>query len=163
MQIWNVSASFTRPADTTAYASGDLVANSTTAGSVAPMTFTLGNSTGVGQTRITRVRLNKSGTSVSNASFRLHLFQAAPATFANGDNGTWSTTGSADYLGNIDIAVSWAFTDGAAGFGAAPAGSELMIRTAAGKALYGVLEARGAYTPASGETFTVTLEDLQSY
>jgi hypothetical protein len=28
------SASFTRPADTTAYASGDLVANSTTAGSV---------------------------------------------------------------------------------------------------------------------------------
>ena len=30
----NSSASFTRPGDTTAYASGDLVANSTTAGSV---------------------------------------------------------------------------------------------------------------------------------
>jgi hypothetical protein len=34
-----VSASFTRPADTNAYAAGDLVANSVTAGSVIPMTF----------------------------------------------------------------------------------------------------------------------------
>lgn len=32
-----IAASFTRPADTAAYAVGDLVANSTTAGSVAAM------------------------------------------------------------------------------------------------------------------------------
>lgn len=34
MLITTLSGSFTRPSDTTAYASGDLVANSTTAGSV---------------------------------------------------------------------------------------------------------------------------------
>jgi hypothetical protein len=46
MQVWNPSASFTRPNNTTAYASGQLVANSTTAGSVAPMAFVLGIPTG---------------------------------------------------------------------------------------------------------------------
>ena len=41
-----VTATLTRPADTTAYASGDLVANSTTAGSVTPLTFNAGASQG---------------------------------------------------------------------------------------------------------------------
>ena len=39
--FFNQSQSFTRPGDTTPYASGDLVANSTTAGSVVPLTFTI--------------------------------------------------------------------------------------------------------------------------
>lgn len=162
MQIWNVFNSFTRPADTTAYTSGDLVANSTTAGSVVPLTFTLGSRVGVAQTRITRIRIAKTGTGVSGATFRVHLYEALPAV-TNGDNGAWLSTKFDGYLGNVDVAVSWAFSDGAAGFGAAPAGSELMIRTKSGQALYGLLEARGAYTPASGEVFTVTLEDLQAY
>jgi hypothetical protein len=32
---------------------------------------------------------------------------------------------------------------------------------AGGKALYGFLEARGTYTPASAEVFTITLEGYQ--
>ena len=75
-QINNLSASFTRPNDTTAYASGDLVANSTTAGSVVPLQIDLGNVAAVGHgiTRITRARLTKSGTSPTNANFRIHLY-----------------------------------------------------------------------------------------
>jgi len=49
------SASFTRPANTTAYADGDLVANSATAASVVPLTFT--SSRVVGHGTIARVRL----------------------------------------------------------------------------------------------------------
>src|SRR5436305_14342879 len=116
MQVWNPSASFTRPNDTTAYASGDLVANSTTAGSVAPLAFPLGNSYGVGQFRMVRARLTKSGTGVTNASFRVHLYGAQP-TPANGDNGAWSTDQAANWLGNIDITSLLAFTDGATGTG----------------------------------------------
>lgn len=41
------SASFTRPANTAAYADGDLVANSATAASVEPLTFTTSRSTGL--------------------------------------------------------------------------------------------------------------------
>ena len=152
------SASFTRPADTTAYASGDLVANSVTAGSVVPMQFTASRATGKGG-MIRRIRLRKSGTGVTNASFRLHLYSAAPSTIANGDNGAWSTSGVADYIGALDVTMDRAFTDGAAGNGLPITGGEINY---VADTLFGLLEARGAYTPASGETFTVTLELLQN-
>lgn len=143
-----VTAKFTRPADTTAYASGDLMANSTTAGSVVALSF------GVtpGPLQIRRVRVSKTGTSVTNTSFRLHLFAAVP-TVANGDNGAISPTQAANYLGQIDVSVAQAFSDGAAGM----ATTEINCFPA-GVAIYGLLEARAAYTPASAEVFTVALE-----
>ena len=150
------AATFTRPADTTAYASGDLVANSTTAGSVAAMAFTAGQASNT-SFQVRRVRIIKSGTGVSNASFRLHLYSASP-TAANGDNAAWSTDKAANYLGSVDVTVDKAFTDGAAG----QATTEINARGAAGgNTIYGLLEARGAYTPGSAETFTVRLEVMQ--
>lgn len=155
------SASFTRPNDTTAYASGDLVANSTTAGSVTPMSFASWTS-GQAQTIILRVRITKSGTTATNANFRLHLYEASP-TCANGDNGAWSTDKALNYLGNIDVASMLAFTDGCTGLGSAAAGAELRLRLASGGTIYGLLEARAAYTPAAQEVFTVKIECLDSY
>ena len=40
-KITKLEATFSRPADNTAYQTGDIIANSTTAASVVPMTFTL--------------------------------------------------------------------------------------------------------------------------
>lgn len=159
-QINNLSAAFIRPNDTTAYASGDLVANSTTAGSVVPMQIPLGQiaSIGHGLTRITRARLTKSGTGIANASFRVHLYEASP-TPANGDNGAWSTDKAANWLGNIDITSMLAFTDGATGTGSATAGSEMFLRLASGS-IFALLMAQGAYTPIANEVFTLTLEDV---
>lgn len=148
-----ISARFTRPADTTAYASGDLAANSTTAGSVVPMTI---SDVGSGPGRpavIKRVRINKSGTGVTNAVFRVHLFTAAP-TVANGDNGAFSATGAAGYIGQVDVTVGQTFTDGAQGAATAD------IATRA-QTLYALLEVRGAYTPANAEVFTLALEVAQ--
>lgn len=162
MQVGNISASFTRPADTTAYAVGDLVANSVTAGSVVPMAFKLTNSFPMGQFRLTRARLYKSGAVITNATFRLHLYQALP-TVTNGDNGAWLSSNAADWLGNIDVSSMLAFSDGAAGTGSCPAGSEQYVRQAQGKTVYGLLAALGAYTPASAEVFTVVLESLEGY
>ena len=162
MQVNNPAASFTRPANTTAYAAGQLVANSTTAGSVVPMAFTLGNSFGPGQFRMMRYRLVKSSTSVANATFRLHLYEAQPAV-ANGDGGTWLSSLAAHWLGNMDVSAMYAFSDGAAGTGADPAGAEAFIKMYQGKVIYGLLMALGACTPASGETFTVVLEELDAF
>jgi hypothetical protein len=110
-----VSSNFTRPNDTTAYASGDLVANNTTAGSVTPLSWDVHRSPS-GSFRVNRVKVKKSGAVVTNASFRLHLYSTAP-TVANGDNGAWSSS-EAGYLGFIDVVVDKAFTDGSAGHGA---------------------------------------------
>ena len=159
-QITNNSASFTRPNDTNAYSIGDLVANSVTAGSVAPMKIDCGNIVGVGHgnLRLTRGRLQKSGTSPTNANFRIHLYQASP-TAANGDNGAWSTDNSANWLGNIDVTSMLAFTDGCMGTGSAPAGSEIFARIINGS-VFALLEAKAAYTPVANEVFTLTLEDV---
>lgn len=73
-----VTATFSRPADTTTYASGDLVANSTTPTSVAPMVFTLGrgSSGSAASGMIRRLRLRKSGKDITAASYRLHLWRS---------------------------------------------------------------------------------------
>lgn len=157
--IATASANFSRPANTTAYASGDLVANSTTAGSVTAMSFTAARISAGGGT-ILKARLYKTGTSTASASFRLHLFKAT-VTAANGDNGAFSTSGVADYIGAFDITVSQAFTDGAWGAGTPVSGSDVSFKLASGTTIYGLIEARAAYTPTSGETFTATLEIAQ--
>lgn len=156
-----VAATFTRPADTTQYAVGDLIANSTTAGSCQPMRFgpvveQLGHSV-----RIDAARIFKSGTSVTSAQFRLHLWRASPGTPTNGDNGAIALAGT-DYVGAIDVTMDTAWTDGAFGRGL-PLTNTPMTATPrdGGMQMFGYLEARGTYTPASGEVFTVTLEGFQ--
>lgn len=163
MQVGNITASFIRPANVTPYAVGGLVANSVTAGSVVPMPFKLDNSFPMGQFRLTRARLYKSDPGIINATFRLHLYQAAAPTVTNGDGGAWLSNGVANWIGNIDISSMLAFSDGAAGTGSPPAGSEQIIRTKTGTTVWGLLAALGAYTPVSAEQFTITIEPLEAY
>ena len=113
-----------------------------------------------GSGSIRRAQVKKSGTSVTLASFRLHLYTSSP-TIANGDNAAWSTTHSG-YLGSIDVVVDKAFSDGAGGNGMPNVGSDINFKLASGQTIYGLLEARAAYTPASGETFTIILEVYQN-
>lgn len=156
----NPSASFARPADTTAYAAGDLIANSTSAGSVAPLQVTVAR-VAAGSFMLRRLKLAKSGTSVTNAAFRVHFWTTAP-TVANGDNGALSASGVASYVGAFDVTMDRSFSDGACSFGVPVVGSDITVKLASGTSIYALVEARGAYTPASGETFTVTLDDLQN-
>lgn len=153
-------ASFARPANTTAYAAGQLVANSTVAGSVAPLSFTVARAndkTGM----IRRCRLMTSSPSLVNASFRVHFYDASPIA-SNGDGGTWLTDKAVNYLGGCDVTLDRAFTDGAKGLAAPLTGSEINFRPASGTQLvYALVEARAAYTPTSAETFTIALEVLQ--
>lgn len=148
-------ASFTRPADTTAYASGDLVANDTTVGSVVPMTFSPCTKGAGRSAQIRRVRISKTGTSITNTTVRVHLFSVLPTVATNGDNGAITiATGAAGYLGAVDVVINQAFGDGAAGALACEINFNALT-------LYGLLEARGAWTPASAEVITVTLESCE--
>jgi hypothetical protein len=149
-------STLTRPADTTAYAFGDLVANSTTAGSVTPGTIAAASGNDVAG-RIKSARLITSSTSISSAMFRLHLFNSLP-TVTNGDNGVWLPT-KAGYLGSFDITVDRQFSDGAVGLGYPTLGDSLAFTPVTGGVnLYYLLEARGAYTPTSAGTFIPVLE-----
>lgn len=154
-----VTGTFTRPADTNVYASADLVANSTTAGSVVPVTLAVSRANDKPFT-IPRLRLKKSSNILTNASFRVHLYRNSP-TIANGDNGAWSTTES-EYLGAFDITMDKAFTDLAKGIGVPSVGSAIISVPASGTVnIFALIEARAAYTPISGEVFTITAEVLR--
>jgi hypothetical protein len=157
--IYNPASGFTRPNNTTAYASGQLVANATTAGSVVPMSFALQAYSVNAPFVLKRVRLAKSGTSAANAAFRAHFYASLP-TPANGDGGAWSTDQAANYLGSVDIASMKSFTDGCCDVGSYPTNTEASVRLPAGTKIYSLLEARGAYAPAANEVFTLTLELL---
>lgn len=154
------SANFSRPANTTQYASGDLVADNPTAGSVTPLDFAAARRSG--HTGLIRgAKLRKSGTSTTNASFRIHLFATSPAV-SNGDNSAFQPTDKDIWLGAIDITVDLACADGAVGRGVPNQGTEIFFDTPdSDLSVYGLLEARGAYTPGSAEIFEVELEIFQ--
>ncbi len=149
----------TRPNDTTAYASGDLIANSTTASAVAVPA--LRDRQPAGQAiNVSRVLIRKSGTSVTTCDIRVHLFSAPPTTFANGDNGAFSSNGLAGWICSVDVSVTQAFTDGAAGLSALV--EQPVLAPSGVSSLWCVLEARSTYTPAANETFDVVLYALDS-
>lgn len=154
------ATTMTRPGDTATYATGDLVANSTTAGSVVPLSFTVGR-IAAGSGAIRRCRIRKSSTGVVNAFFRLHLYGASP-TVTNGDNAAWLSNNVATYLGAMDVLVDRVFSDGAAGNGVPINGSEINFVLASGQVIFGLLEARGAYVPGNAETIDVSLEVMAS-
>lgn len=161
-QIQDATGTFTRPANTTPYSSGDLVANSVTAGSVILPAIDLREFKKAGISTLCgfflrRVRLYKTGTSITNASFRVHFHKTAPV-FSNGDNGVWLCSGGANYLGAMDVTFDRVFTDGAFGAGVPMIGSEINL-TDNDSIIHVSLEARAAYTPVSAESFTVALED----
>jgi hypothetical protein len=147
----------TRPADTLVYAAGDLLANSTTAGSVTYPTIQV--SRAVDQTAtLLRMRLRKSGTVFTQGIFRVHLYNAQP-TVSNGDNGVWLTNNVANYVGAFDITMTRAFTDGSIGIGNSSEGASLQCVPVSGQNyLFYLIEVRAAYTPISGEVFTPMIE-----
>lgn len=155
-QFRSVSATFTRPGDTTPYNAGDLVANNTAAGSVVPLSWAIVRRPQF----VSRVRLLKSTASVTNAAFRVHLFAAAPTFVSAGDNGAFATvvaTGAANWIASLDGTMAAACADGAI-VNCIPTGN-IPRRDYIGdvSTLYGLVEALGAYTPGNAEIFTATL------
>lgn len=158
MAIHTPYSSFTRPANTTAYAQNDIVADNTTAASITPLSWGVG---AVGAAGIIRgVRLYKSGTTVTNGSFRIFLFTATPGTPTNGDNGAFGVASAADYLDLVAVDLSsGALAGGTTGASKRSAAVAIPFRLpSTADKLYGLIDVQAAYTPASGETFRVTLE-----
>lgn len=153
MKVTTCVARFTRPTDTTAYTDGDIVANSTVAGSVLPLTFE-----DAVRGIVRRAILSKSTTGMTAPIFRLHLFSRGSLTFANGDNAAMSVNGAASYLGYLDCTIGRVFTDGAAGVFVPGSGQGAYLNVPGNSKVYGVLEAKGAYAPGNAEVFTVALE-----
>ncbi len=153
-----IAASFIRPSDTTAYAAGDLVANSTTAASVVPLSWTPNKQRAGFWLKGVRLRIDKSD--ITNAQFRVHLYSAIPTFVTAGDNSAFSTvvaTGYASWLCSLD--ATFAMRDAAGAAGMALPGSAVILPQPfdADATIYGLVEALAAYTPKSASVITAEL------
>lgn len=154
--ILNPAVSFTRPADTTAYAVGDLIANSVTAASVVVPTWPTTSQSG--GFYLGGIRLLKSGNVLTNATFRLHMFSLVPTIATAGDNSVFSAnvSGMANWIGSFDGQMLAAGADGAAVNLTPTEGLVNPIQQGQGTPVFALLQALAAYTPASAEVFTIT-------
>lgn len=157
---------FTRPTDTVSYAVGDLVANTTVAGTCVPLSFPVSRLTGGGGSfMIRRARLiTPNDNRTTDRSYRLHIFNIGNGlvSVANGDNGVFSPSQVSVYAGYIDIPMHLSATTGAAGIGVPGGGSEINIQLAASQvSITGLLEARTSIAPTNAGIYRVMLEILQ--
>lgn len=148
----------TRPADTTQYTTGDLVANSTTAGSVVPLEFDVGG--GSGMVRKIRIRTNRTSGGTTSAVFRVFLFRTAP-TVAGGDNAAFNPANAANFIDAMDVVINEQFSDGAANSSNGAAGEINYSLPDGSTKLFGLIRAGAAYTPTSAEQISVALEVLK--
>ena len=164
---------FTRPANTTAYSIGDALASTATAGDVTPLEFEVARENGGCGKIIGSSMLTDSATAF--AAMRLHLFNRPP--FATGlyqaDNAALALTYAALRVGGIDAPSGGPLVRNALPiidfqtFVAQSACAEaigLCDQTELDfmclpdrKVIYGLLEVRAAFTPASGQSFTVSV------
>lgn len=138
---------FTRPANTTAYAAEDVVSD----GSVITFTFDDVGEWIVGATFMTSL-------ATVTARHRLHLFRDVPTAIA--DNAPFTGPLFADrtkYVGAIDSNAFNAEGSGATAAYAANTDIRLPFDTSGDRALFGILETLDAYTPASAQQFFIQL------
>jgi len=152
------SSTMTRPNDTTAYTSLDLIGNSTTANQVVAITLDCARGNDIAGV-LSQLWIETSGTELTNCVIRGHIFNvdpyASPPT--GGDNAAWALASKAGYLGYWDFTcTAFAFTNGKRFPGLCGVGSETKFTPATGtQRLYISLQAMGAFTPIALETFQI--------
>ena len=154
--LTNPTSVLTRPANTTAYAAGNLVGSSTTAGSVTVPSFSIANT--AGGSVIPKVLLSTNVTTGwAGIGYQIDFWRAAP-TFTNGDGGAYAVaTGAANYLGSYTGTFAQA-GDGAYSEAAPVLGNVVAPKLASGASIFWTIKITSAATPISGQTFTLTGE-----
>ena len=153
----NPTGTLTRPANTTAYAASQLIASSTTAGSIVVPSFAIANA--AGGAIIPRVRLSTNATTGWGTTLTLNLWTSAP-TYTNGDGGTYAVaTGGASHVAQFNCILTQ-YGDAAQGECQITVNNFAILKLASGTAVYWDLQTTAAATPISGQTFTVTAEVL---
>jgi hypothetical protein len=155
---------FTTTSATTAWASGQVIGDSATAGSVTKMQFQVCRvAAGTGMIRRARIKI-ASDTGFAGQPVVLYLYRDSP-TLTNGDRGTWLTTDS-NYIGKIPVTLNNHFSDYEKGIGLPTDSSSNVTEinydcASSSQVIYGLLVAGGAITPQAGsKAVTVVLEAL---
>lgn len=160
-QILRASVTFTRPATTTLYSVGDLIANNETAGNVVALEVDLGVTEALirGLDMLTTDTAFPAGTTI-----RWHVFDAAPI-YGVGDNGPAAMSvpgvgaigGTGRQIGYVDVTIDTWLSAKAVGQGLPSSGTQdlhFVSPDGVSTSVWPVPEAKVAFTPASAASFT---------
>lgn len=148
-----ITAEFTRPADTTAYAANDAVSNSTSAPTI--LTFSDVARVAGGTLYIVKAELC-TDQAACVASFRLHLFTTSVTPINDNAALTSLWTTRASRVGYIDFPAVAQEGSGSTSAFALWTG-QLQVVCGATANLFGLLQTKAAFTPASAQNFSIRL------
>jgi len=149
------SASLTRPADTTQYAVGDVVADSTTVPGL--MIFENASRIAGCGGRVTGAKCSKNTATVTNAQFRLYLYNAPITAIADNAQHALLWANRAKRIGYIDFLLATSGTGSDCAEDIQQGLNLEFIPQADTKTIYGILVALAAYTPGSADQLAVEL------
>lgn len=143
--------SFTRPANTTTYASEDVVNDGTN-----NITFTPSTDIQDGQSLVVKsARLTTNSTTTTNGSFRLYLTDSTQTAIADNSQQTLLYTNKDKRVGYVDLTLS---TGGTGSDCAEAFATDVNIPfKSVATDFYGYLVAKAAYVPASEQQFYIEL------
>lgn len=150
------TASFTRPANTTAYTAEDAVNDNTSTPHI--LTFTSSENTLLaGQDLIIKsLKVTTDNATVTNGSFRLYLCKESQTITADNTPQTLLYSNRANRIGYIDFTLASGGTGSDCGE-AVITGETIPFRLSS-NAFYGYLVAKAAYAPTSGQNFSLEIE-----
>jgi hypothetical protein len=154
------NTSFTRPANTTAYAANGVVANSTTAATV--LTFTGAGRANGRSGIILSARHIKQSTTTSGATYRLYLYTVSPTAINDASQFTLLYSTRTSQIGYIDLNHVGGGTGSDSTLGLTPFTNLPFTCDAASSSLFGILTVTQAYTPASAEQHFIELTIAQN-
>lgn len=153
------TVAFTRPSDTTQYTAGDAVSDDTTTATAATFTLTsMASVAGMGGV-IHSVTLHKTDQDLTGADFDIYFFTTQPGGTTYEDNAAIAITDAVlqTCVGFVSLTASADARSVVTGDLFCKTNLDLPYECVGGTSLYYVVVARGTYTPASAEVFTLTV------
>lgn len=150
--VGTTTATYTRPGDTTLYAAGDCLSNSTSAPTAGGLTFTVASANGKGGF-ISGLSIISNAAPATPLQGELHLFDTAPTAINDNAAFTVSNAEMLRWVGMIPFALS---TIGANSQGLVEC--NLPFTTVSATTLRGLVRVVNAYTPANAEVLTFRLK-----
>lgn len=157
-KAYRVTATITRPSNTTAYTAGDVVGDT---GGSAIITFSgAGPSGGFVIPQSASLVFSDSSVPSGMGAFRLHFYSTSPTAMA--DNSPFDLTSGdrASYMGYIDFSTPLDL--GSSLYTQIDYPGRLIKLATASTTVYGELETRNAYTPVSASTVQVRMNLLEA-
>ena len=155
---YRVTASITRPSNTTAYTAGDVVGS--TSGSAIITLSDIGPSGGYTLLQSAALIFSDSSVPSGMGSFRVHLYSSSPTAIA--DNAAYDLA-SADrsaYMGYFDFPAPVDF--GSTLYTQTDYIGRMIKMATSSTTLYAEIETKGAYTPVSASTVELRISTLEA-